>query len=67
MRKEDIIRAWKSEDFEANLSEDLRSQLPANPAGLPSVDDDALRTVSGGSHNCGSIGSFCADIYTRCP
>ena len=30
----DIIRAWKDEDYLNSLSEEQRSQIPENPAGI---------------------------------
>jgi mersacidin/lichenicidin family type 2 lantibiotic len=33
MSNEDIIRAWKDEDYWNSLHEEQRSQLPENPAG----------------------------------
>ena len=33
MSNENIIRAWKDDDFRAGLSEAQRKLLPANPAG----------------------------------
>lgn len=34
MSQQDIIHAWKDEEFRSRLSEDQCSQLPDNPAGL---------------------------------
>ena len=34
MSNDDIIRAWKDEDYRDSLSEEQRSQLPENPAGM---------------------------------
>jgi mersacidin/lichenicidin family type 2 lantibiotic len=34
MSNEDIIRAWKDEEYRNSLSEEHRAQLPENPAGL---------------------------------
>ena len=44
----DIIRAWKDADYRNSLSEDQRSQLPKNPAGMIELSDAALETISGG-------------------
>ena len=45
---QDIIRAWKDKNFRDSLSEEQRSQLPANPAGLVEIDDEQLVQVAGG-------------------
>ena len=34
MTNDEIIRAWKDEDYRNSLSEEQRSQLPENPAGM---------------------------------
>jgi mersacidin/lichenicidin family type 2 lantibiotic len=45
---QEIIRAWKDKQFRESLSEEQRSQLPANPAGLVEIDDAQLVQVAGG-------------------
>ncbi len=44
----DIIRAWKDEDYRNSLSEEQRSQLPENPAGLIELSDEGMQTIGGG-------------------
>ena len=44
----EIIRAWKDNNFRDSLSEEQRAQLPANPAGLVEIDDAQLLQVAGG-------------------
>jgi mersacidin/lichenicidin family type 2 lantibiotic len=44
----DIIRAWKDEDYRNSLSEEQRSQLPENPAGMIELSDEDMRSVVGG-------------------
>ncbi len=51
MFQQDIIRAWKDEEFRNSLSEDQRSQLPENPAGIVEISDEYLETIVGGAHN----------------
>jgi mersacidin/lichenicidin family type 2 lantibiotic len=46
---QEIIRAWKDKNFRNSLSEEQRSQLPANPAGLVEIDDEQLVQVAGGA------------------
>jgi mersacidin/lichenicidin family type 2 lantibiotic len=48
MSHEDIIRAWKDEDYRNSLSEEQRSQLPENPAGMVELSDEAMQNVAGG-------------------
>lgn len=44
----DIVRAWKDEDYRNSLTEEQRSHLPNNPAGLIDLSDEEMRNVSGG-------------------
>ncbi len=45
---EDIIRAWKDESFRDSLTEEQRSQLPENPAGIVELQDEELESLQGG-------------------
>ncbi|MBS3030689.1 MAG: mersacidin/lichenicidin family type 2 lantibiotic (plasmid) [Dolichospermum sp. DET50] len=65
MSTNDIIRAWKDEDYRASLTEEQRLQLPENPAGLIELTDDDMSSMVGGllagevhtktcNHCCGS-------------
>lgn len=49
LSEQDVIRAWKDEEYRASLSEAERAQLPENPAGLTELSDSALDTASGGT------------------
>lgn len=49
MSEKDIIRAWKDEEFRNSLSEAERAALPAHPAGLVEIRDEALEAVAGGT------------------
>ncbi|MFL5349045.1 MAG: mersacidin/lichenicidin family type 2 lantibiotic [Hyalangium sp.] len=42
--KTDIIRAWKDEEFRSQLSESEKDMIPANPAGILELTDEALET-----------------------
>ena len=47
MKKNDIIRAWKDEEFRSALSADELAALPENPAGAVELDDADLDTAGG--------------------
>jgi mersacidin/lichenicidin family type 2 lantibiotic len=42
MSRQEIIRAWKDEDYRNSLSEAQRAQLPEHPAGLIELSGDEL-------------------------
>jgi mersacidin/lichenicidin family type 2 lantibiotic len=44
----DIIRAWKDEEYRNSLSEEQRSQLPENPAGMVELPDADMERIAGG-------------------
>jgi mersacidin/lichenicidin family type 2 lantibiotic len=46
----DIIRAWKDKEYRMSLTEEQRSLLPDNPAGLAGMElsDDILENIVGG-------------------
>ncbi|MBD2214268.1 mersacidin/lichenicidin family type 2 lantibiotic [Calothrix sp. FACHB-156] len=48
MSNNDIIRAWKDEEYRNSLTEEQRSQLPENPAGLIELPNEVTETVAGG-------------------
>ena len=60
------IQAWKDEDFRLSLSAEERAQLPANPAGIVELTDEALDSlISGGMADaaascCWSRNSACS-------
>jgi mersacidin/lichenicidin family type 2 lantibiotic len=47
----DIIRAWKDEDYRNSLTEDQRSQLPENPAGMLELSNSEMESLKGGMMN----------------
>ena len=57
MHRDQIIRAWKDEDYRAGLSEIERAALPANPAGLIELPDELMD----GPRGCedGTVGPIC--------
>jgi mersacidin/lichenicidin family type 2 lantibiotic len=46
--QENIIRAWKDENFRQQLSEEERNSLPENPVGSIELTDDELSKAAGG-------------------
>lgn len=44
----DIIRAWKDEEYRNSLSDEQRSQLPENPAGMVELSDTDMESIAGG-------------------
>ena len=47
----DIIRAWKDEEYRNSLTEEQRSQLPENPAGIVELSDEDMEALAGGYLN----------------
>lgn len=48
MKKIDVARAWRDEDYYLSLTVEERAFLPANPAAAITLTDDSLRTVNAG-------------------
>lgn len=48
MSMDNIIRAWKDEEYRLSLSGDERALLPESPAGTVTLPDSALDSVGGG-------------------
>ena len=51
MYNNEIIRAWKDEDYFDNLNEEQRSLLPDNPVGIVELSDDDMEIVTGGRYD----------------
>ncbi|HTT70593.1 MAG TPA: mersacidin/lichenicidin family type 2 lantibiotic [Anaeromyxobacteraceae bacterium] len=49
MKPEQIIKAWKDENYRKSLSEAERAALPENPAGLIELSDAELGDIGGGA------------------
>ena len=49
MKKQDVAKAWRDGEHFAELSDAEQTELPANPADLPALDDEALDSISGGT------------------
>lgn len=67
MKKIDVIRAWRDEEYRNSLTEQERSSLPENPAGMATVDDSSLRSVGGAVtlRLCGGGGTTFADSCVK--
>ena len=77
MKKFDMVRALRDADYRNSLSAAEQAQLPAHPAGVSAVDDDALRSITGGcgwtfcNSGCGPRGTTwiesCVGPGEACP
>jgi mersacidin/lichenicidin family type 2 lantibiotic len=48
MKRIDIVRAWKDEEYRMSLSEAEQSQIPPCPAGIIDLSDTDLDDIAGG-------------------
>lgn len=68
MKKVNVVRAWRDREYRQSLSSEARAALPQNPAGIVSVDDDALRSITGGcggtTCSCGGGGGFTTILFS---
>ncbi|HKS28841.1 MAG TPA: mersacidin/lichenicidin family type 2 lantibiotic [Pyrinomonadaceae bacterium] len=55
MKKSDIIRAWKDEDYRNNLSEAEKALMPPHPAGLIELNDIELSGAMGAEEEASSL------------
>ncbi|MCI0458342.1 MAG: mersacidin/lichenicidin family type 2 lantibiotic [Gemmataceae bacterium] len=64
MSVENIIRAWKDEDFRRSLSAAERARLPEHPAGLIDLTAAELHALTGGyfapTNTCTELGPACS-------
>lgn len=51
MKREQIIRAWRDQDYFLSLSDEQRAGLPENPVGMIELSQEALANVLGASHS----------------
>ena len=66
MKKDQIIRAWKDEEYRSGLSESERSSLPENPAGFVELSGADLGEVGGLTDYDPTLQTGCTGCY-RCP
>ena len=76
MKKIDTVRALRDAEYRNSLTKAELAQLPSHPAGVSSVADEALKSVTGGCgptacNSCGGgITTFlfsCTPPGTHCP
>lgn len=67
MKKNQILTAWRDEEYFLSLSDEERAQIPEHPAGVLAVEDDVLGAITGG---CGTYktmsGSGCGPTSAYC-
>jgi mersacidin/lichenicidin family type 2 lantibiotic len=59
MTHEQIVRAWKDEDYRHGLSGEELSALPEHPAGLIELSDQSLGDIAGQEEAIPSFGAIC--------
>ena len=52
LTSEEIVRAWKDEEFRNSLTEEQLASLPASPAQMGELSDEELEAVAGGCVCC---------------
>jgi mersacidin/lichenicidin family type 2 lantibiotic len=67
MRKIDIARAWRDEEYYLSLTAAERAALPANPAAAMTVTDEELGAINGGIPTSVAASCFATSICTPCP
>jgi mersacidin/lichenicidin family type 2 lantibiotic len=61
----DVARAWRDEDYFLSLTEEERASLGAHPAGAAPLEDEVLKSITGGCE-C-SVNHYCTASCTPCP
>ena len=46
--KKKIVEAWRNEEYYLSLSAEERAGIPEHPSGLVDIEDDVLKTITGG-------------------
>jgi mersacidin/lichenicidin family type 2 lantibiotic len=65
MRKIDLARAFRDEDYYLGLSAAERASLPAHPAALIEVSEDELRAVAGATTEACTVSGYCSPCPRR--
>jgi mersacidin/lichenicidin family type 2 lantibiotic len=60
MKKIDLGRAFRDEDYYLSLSEAERASLPVHPAALIEVREDELRAVAGATTEACTTSGWCS-------
>ena len=67
----DVVRAWRDEEYRNSLTSEERASLPENPAGLATISDDTLRSITGGCcisvPQCTRAVCSCVTYPEQCP
>jgi mersacidin/lichenicidin family type 2 lantibiotic len=72
MNKIDVVRAWRDEEYRSSLTPEQLANLPESPAGLATVDDLALRSITGAATTmpvrfCTTVAASCTKPGQQCP
>jgi mersacidin/lichenicidin family type 2 lantibiotic len=72
MHKIDVVRAWRDEEYRNSLTPEQLASLPESPAGVATVDDTALRSVTGSATTiprtqCTTFVGSCVKPGQNCP
>ena len=65
MKKIDLGRAFRDEDYYLSLTESERASLPAHPAAMIEVSEDELRAVVGMTTDACSTSGICSPCPRR--
>jgi mersacidin/lichenicidin family type 2 lantibiotic len=60
MRKIDLVRAFRDEDYFLSLTATERASLPAHPAAMIEVSEEELRAVAGATTEACTKSGFCS-------
>lgn len=60
MKKKQILEAWRNEEYYRSLSDEERAQVPEHPSGVVDVEDDILRSITGGCGTFDCTSGYCS-------
>ncbi|HEY9420530.1 MAG TPA: mersacidin/lichenicidin family type 2 lantibiotic [Thermoanaerobaculia bacterium] len=66
MKKIDVVRAWRDEEYRNSLTPEELASLPESPAGVAVVEDSVLRSITGGCALSTKMSS-CVTWPEQCP
>ncbi|MGB1249036.1 MAG: mersacidin/lichenicidin family type 2 lantibiotic [Candidatus Promineifilaceae bacterium] len=52
LTSDDVVRAWKDEEFRASLTSDQQAGLPDAPSNMAELSDEELEQIAGGRGIC---------------